>query len=91
MAAVLGKEYACECFQFYGVACMFNTTSLLQRTVHLLLYLLRLSPLLQSYMNPLTELAQGPSPILDSDQVEHLFGPITQVARHCHIHVCNCL
>ena len=30
-------------------------------------------------MNPLTELAKGPSPILDSDQVEHLFGPITQV------------
>ena len=35
--------------------------------------------LLQSYMNPLTELAKGPSPILDSDQVEHLFGPIAQV------------
>ena len=40
------------------------------------LYLLLL---LQSYMNPLTELAKGPSPILDSDQVEHLFGPIAQV------------
>ena len=33
-------------------------------------------------MNPLTELAQGPNPILDSDQVEHLFGLITQVLRH---------
>ena len=33
-------------------------------------------------MMPLTELAQGPIPILDSDQVEHLFGPITQVLCH---------
>ena len=44
-----------------------------------------LSPSLQSYMNPLTELAKGPSPILDSDQVEHLFGPVAQVGMHHHI------
>ena len=48
-------------------------------------------------MNPLTELAQGPSPILDRDQVEHLFGPITQVCHYV-LHgvafragYCNCL
>ena len=45
--------------------------------------LLPLSPLFQSYMNPLTELAWAPSPILDSDRVEHLFGPITQVWMGC--------
>lgn len=40
-------------------------------------------------MKPQTELAQGPSPVLDHNQVEHLVSPISQVMIHClmyHLH-----
>ena len=37
---------------------------------------------IQIYMKPLLELAQSSAPILDSDTVNKLFGPITDISHH---------
>ena len=33
-------------------------------------------------MSPLREIAEGPNPILDFDNVQTLFGPIEDIVRH---------
>ena len=36
----------------------------------------------QIYMNPLRELAQSSAPILDSEQINTLFGTVADIAHH---------